>query len=346
MEKKEIINKLIDLMKTGEDLLLLNEKASEKHKYISWKIQCLKYLELLGGDCINFKTRFESSYFGELFRNSNIQEILGFVDAVIGLNSNIEEIKDNKNDLFVSPELKHIQTLIISGKNTDALNKIEEFAKDKIEPKEFLSNNIKRFKNNPNTFNALMISASKGIIDMNEKLQATKSNADVLQFQNQLPEEIKKSVQKFKKDFPDQNKTAFIMMHFKESKKNRIVVKSIKDTLFRYGIIGLRADDKEYHADLFPNVMTYMNCCKFGIAIFDKLDKNEFNPNVSLEVGYMLALKKPICLIKNKVLKVLHADLIGKLYKMFSPRNIENTINKEVSRWLDDKGYKIESEVK
>jgi hypothetical protein len=81
-----------------------------------------------------------------------------------------------------------------------------------------------------------------------------------------------------------------------------------------------------------------MHGCGFGIAIFDRIEEEEFSPNVSLEVGYMMALGKDVCLLKDKTLETLHADLLGKLYKPFDPQNAEGTIPNQLSKWLSDKG--------
>jgi len=77
--------------------------------------------------------------------------------------------------------------------------------------------------------------------------------------------------------------------------------------------------------------------CHFGIAVFDRIEADDFNPNVALEVGYMLALNKSVCLLKDRTLKALHADLVGRLYRHFDPQNILNTIPTELSKWMSDK---------
>jgi nucleoside 2-deoxyribosyltransferase len=83
--------------------------------------------------------------------------------------------------------------------------------------------------------------------------------------------------------------------------------------------------------------MTYLYGCGFGIAVFERIEAEEFNPNVSLEVGYMFALNKPVCLLKDRTLKTLHTDLVGKLYKTFDPQDPIKTIPDEVTQWLSDK---------
>ncbi len=104
------------------------------------------------------------------------------------------------------------------------------------------------------------------------------------------PIEIQESLTRFKEDYPDTNKVAFIMMKFSKTKAHDEIVDAIRSVLKSHGIVGVRADDKQYHDDLFYNIMTYMHGCGFGIAVFERIEAEEFNPNVSLEVGYMLAL--------------------------------------------------------
>jgi hypothetical protein len=51
----------------------------------------------------------------------------------------------------------------------------------------------------------------------------------------------------------------------------------------------------------------------------------------------MMALQKPILLLKDKTLKSLNTDLIGTLFKAFDPQSIAKTIGPQVERWLKDK---------
>jgi hypothetical protein len=83
--------------------------------------------------------------------------------------------------------------------------------------------------------------------------------------------------------------------------------------------------------------MTYMYGCGFGIAVYERLEGDEFNPNVSLEVGGMLVMGKPVCLLKDKTLRTLNADLMGKLYCPFDPQDPRAGIGRELEKWLRDK---------
>lgn len=154
----------------------------------------------------------------------------------------------------------------------------------------------------------------------------------------QHPEEIAQSLRVFREEHPDPLSTCFVMMRMGEGKAHNQIADAIRSTLKHRGIKAVRADDKEYHSELYYNVLTYMHGCGFGVAVFERIEQEEFNPNVSLEVGYMLALGKDVCLLKDRTLRTLHADLIGKLYRPFDPQDITETIAQALPGWLRDKG--------
>lgn len=85
-------------------------------------------------------------------------------------------------------------------------------------------------------------------------------------------------------------------------------------------------------------ILTYVYGCRFGIAVFERIESEVFNPNVSLEVGYLLGLDKPVCFLKDHTLRTLHTDLIGQLYKQFDTQNSESTIPTVLLKWMEDKG--------
>lgn len=151
--------------------------------------------------------------------------------------------------------------------------------------------------------------------------------------------EIASGLEKIRKDYPVGTKIAFIIMKFGSTSVHQQMIQDIKDVLKKHRIIGLRADDKEYLDDLFLNVKVYMHACDFGIAIYERILSDDFNPNVSLEVGYLLGMKKSVMLLKDQTLRALNTDLTGKLYKEFDTTNITESITKSIEKWLSDKGY-------
>lgn len=156
--------------------------------------------------------------------------------------------------------------------------------------------------------------------------------------QHNVPVEIQQSLRSFKLDHPHPQKVAFIMMQFGNTPAHNKIVQGIRDTLAPHGLTAVRADDKEYHSSLLPNIQTYLHGCGFGIAVFERIEQDDFNPNVSLEVGYMMAMGKDICLLKDRTLRTLHTDLVGSLYRTFDPQDPVTSIPIELTRWMKDKG--------
>ncbi len=78
-----------------------------------------------------------------------------------------------------------------------------------------------------------------------------------------------------------------------------------------------------------------MRACKYGVAVFEQAFKKDFNPNVSLELGFMLSRGRRVLLLKEKQLKALPTDVVGKLYQEFDIGKPE-TICKIVDKWVED----------
>ena len=164
------------------------------------------------------------------------------------------------------------------------------------------------------------------------------SNSGEKQPKQQFPTDLQPFMEKFVADHNDSAKCGFVMMRLERSKFHSAVFKAIQDTCKPHGLKALRADQKRYSADLLANVRTYMHGCSFGIAIFERVARNKFNPNVSIEVGYMMALGKPVCLLRDKALDRLHSDLVGRLYETFDSRWVGKTIKKVLEGWLRETG--------
>ena len=150
--------------------------------------------------------------------------------------------------------------------------------------------------------------------------------------------ELAPFVQLFGNDHPDPQRSVFLMMKYQETTLHDRIVKTVRDTCTQHAIQALRADDKRYSDDLLANVRTYMHGCSAGIAVIERLPADEFNPNVSLEVGYMMAQGKPVCLLKDNTLTSLQTDLVGRLYDPFDTHDPETTIPPVLEKWLKDKG--------
>jgi hypothetical protein len=169
-------------------------------------------------------------------------------------------------------------------------------------------------------------------IRLNDSLRRTQMQLNYLSLAAP-PVEIRESLEEFREEHKGR-RTAFIMMPFSDGKPHKRIFKAIKSILATYDIEALRADERTYEDDLLPNILTYIYGCDVGIAVFERISGETFNPNVSLEVGYWMALRKPICYLRDKTLPKLHSDLISKLYYEFDTYEPEKTIDKVMRKWV------------
>jgi hypothetical protein len=135
-------------------------------------------------------------------------------------------------------------------------------------------------------------------------------------------------------DHPDPDKNIFIMMRFIGTQQFTDLHRAITTTLAAHGLHGVRADDREYHPDLWSNVETYMLGCRYGIATFEDFEVRDHNPNVALELGFMRARHKRCLILKERTLPSVPTDVVGALYKAFNKFDIEPTVKAQVERWI------------
>ncbi len=152
------------------------------------------------------------------------------------------------------------------------------------------------------------------------------------------PPEARSAILSLLADYPDTRKNAFLIMPFTPTTVHEGIAQSLKEVLRRQGFTLFRADDYIYSDDLLINIQAYIHASRFGIAVFERMLDDRGNNNVSLEVGYMMALKKPICLLKERSIRTLQSDLIGKLYMQFDIHEMENSIEEAVTQWLKVRG--------
>lgn len=152
------------------------------------------------------------------------------------------------------------------------------------------------------------------------------------------PPEIAHSIDRLRGKYPDPKKFGFLIMRFAAAKPLARIVDIVKETAAKHGVTVVRADETEFHADLWGNVRTHLHGCGFGIAVYERIESDEPNANVGLEVGYLMAMNKPVLLLKDKTVQTLQADLAGKLYKEFDPHDPAGTVPDQVTRWLADNG--------
>lgn len=139
-------------------------------------------------------------------------------------------------------------------------------------------------------------------------------------------------------DHPMPRCNAFLMTRFRSGGAHEQVEAALRNTLGRYGLKLLRADGKSYADSIWANVQAYMDACSLGVAVFEQIADHDFNPNISIELGYMLAQGKRVLLLKEKNLPRLPTDLVGHLYREFDVNDVDVTIEAAAGAWLRDLG--------
>jgi hypothetical protein len=144
---------------------------------------------------------------------------------------------------------------------------------------------------------------------------------------------LEQSLAAFRRDHPVGLKTAFIIMSLVNTPFHQQISKAVQDTLALLGVVGVRASDKVYHPDLYSNILTYVRGCGFGIAVLDRVSAAPTNLNVAFQVGYMLALNKQVCLLRDKTLLNAQPDLMEKLSITIDSQAVAS-IHAALSHWI------------
>jgi hypothetical protein len=138
-------------------------------------------------------------------------------------------------------------------------------------------------------------------------------------------------------DHPAVDRNAFVIMSFAATGAHQAILEAIRTALSEHEIEALRVDDRTYSEHLRSNIETYMHGCAFAIAVFERINSDDHNANVMYETGYMRALGKPVCLLKERTLRQLPSDLVGDLYVEFDAQRMPESIHEALTRWLRDR---------
>jgi hypothetical protein len=75
----------------------------------------------------------------------------------------------------------------------------------------------------------------------------------------------------------------------------------------------------------------------YGIVIYEPSGKVHFNPNVSIEAGFMLALDRPVLFLANEKLRGLPVDFAGHIFKTYksNPDKVGGSARDAVRDWIE-----------
>lgn len=126
------------------------------------------------------------------------------------------------------------------------------------------------------------------------------------------------------------------MMRYRDAQQYRDIENAIRTQTSRYSLKTHLASDNAYASKLWDSICVYMIACDFGIAVFEEIDTRNFNPNISIELGFMFALGKECLLLKDKRMPNLPTDFCGHLYKQFDTYKIHDSINQQIASWVSE----------
>lgn len=146
-------------------------------------------------------------------------------------------------------------------------------------------------------------------------------------------EYLKRYVDLFLDEYPHYDRNVFVVMPF-STEASVEIYNAIEKSLYDHGLIPLRADKHAFAPALWWNVVTYMIGSSYGVVVYEPTDTITFNPNVSIEAGFMSALDKQVLFLSNGYQKTLPVDFSGHLFKTFSPSKIQDSITSAISDWV------------
>jgi hypothetical protein len=135
------------------------------------------------------------------------------------------------------------------------------------------------------------------------------------------------------------------MMRYRSTTHFSEIENVIRRNLLDFGLVARLAKDAALVEDLWENIVLYMQYSRYGVAIFEDIEERDFNPNISLELGFMYALKKRCLLLKEKRMPRLPTDICGRIYRNFDCYDIAASLSSEIRNWCaNDLGLQERSE--
>jgi len=121
------------------------------------------------------------------------------------------------------------------------------------------------------------------------------------------------------------DRSVFIMTKFPDpkmaadrDKQLETLLQTIMATVKAQGYLPRIARGTNYHPGLWDNVELHLLGCRYGIAVVEDKYKDELNPNVAMEWGWMRAMDRKILFLLEEKFENFRADLGDLLHEKFS----------------------------
>jgi len=149
-----------------------------------------------------------------------------------------------------------------------------------------------------------------------------------------VPERLKNPVERFCEE-SDYENNVFVMMRPRFQSVFKEIETTIRDVLNFYGLKARFSKDKNYSDESWNNTETCMHGSRYGIVVFEEIDKLEYDPDISLQLGYMCSHAKECLLLNEKNMKRLHTEIFGNIHKEFDQSRIKETVTASIEEWLE-----------
>jgi hypothetical protein len=145
-------------------------------------------------------------------------------------------------------------------------------------------------------------------------------------------------LEEFQKASPFE-RSVFIMTKYPEGdtlldQQLRDVIKAACNVVSACGFVPHLASDKRYHPGLWDNIEVYLLACSRGVAIVESKYKDELNPNVTMEWGWMRGMGRDVLYLVEGSFDHARADLGGLLQDRFQWDSPAADIDRAVRNWL------------
>jgi hypothetical protein len=98
------------------------------------------------------------------------------------------------------------------------------------------------------------------------------------------------------------------------------------------------ASDRKIVDDLWPNVAAHIWGSQYALAFYEERTGKGLNYNLNIEVGSTLVLGRRIAILKDKPVRKLPSDLVGKIYDEVDLSDVQTVAKALHRRFRDDLG--------
>ncbi len=204
---------------------------------------------------------------------------------------------------------------------------------------------LRRLFETERQFRALAKKKAAGEMDEHDALNARKISDALQDLVRYPPHQLRhfERLKEFHENGRSYDKSVFIMTKFPDGNgplddQLNQVIDVVKDSVEKAGFLPrIALGHPRYFPTVWDNVEIHLLGCAKGVAIIENRYKQELNPNVALEWGWMRSMNKDVLFLLEKDFQQFRADILGFIPDTFSWDHPEQDIPAAVADWLKGK---------